>query len=210
MRLTVTESVSLDGVMQGLGGPDEDRRGGFERGGWQIPLSDEEVGSFLNDVYARADAFLFGRRTYEIFAGSWGLMKDPSRSPIGQALNSRHKYVASSTLTEPRWTDTTVIAGEAAAVSELKAEPGGELQVHGSGALVRWLLENELVDELNLLTFPVIIGQGTRLFADTGPDAALDLVDTRTTPNGVTIQIFRPSGRPEYATSTAKASWRQS
>ena len=95
MKLTVTESVSLDGVMQGLGGPDEDRRGGFERGGWQIPLSDEEVGAFLNDVYARADAFLFGRRTYEIFAGSWGLMKDPSQSPIGQALHSRRKYVAS-------------------------------------------------------------------------------------------------------------------
>jgi dihydrofolate reductase len=94
MKLTVTESVSLDGVMQGLGGPDEDRRGGFERGGWQIPLSDEEVGAFLNDVYARAAAFLFGRRTYEIFAGSWGLMKDPSQSPIGQALHSRRKYVA--------------------------------------------------------------------------------------------------------------------
>ena len=210
MKLTVTESVSLDGVMQGLGGPDEDRRGGFERGGWQIPLSDEEVSAFLNDIYARADAFLFGRRTYEIFAGSWGLMKDPSQSPIGQALHSRRKYVASSTLTEQRWADTTVIAGEVAAVSELKAEPGGELQVHGSGALVRWLLENELVDEINLLTFPVIIGQGTRPFADTGPEVALDLVDTRTTPNGVTTQVFRPSGRPEYATSTAKASWRQS
>ena len=210
MKLTVTESVSLDGVMQGLGGPDEDRRGGFERGGWALPLVDEEVGAFLGDVYARADAFLFGRRTYEIFASSWGLMKDPSQSPIGQALNSRHKYVASSTLSEPRWADTTVIAGEVAAVSELKAEPGGELQVHGSGALVRWLLQNELVDEINLLTAPVIIGQGTRLFADTGPDVALDLVETRTTPNGVTIQVFRPSGRPDYATSTAKASWRQS
>jgi dihydrofolate reductase len=210
MKLTATESVSLDGVMQGLGGPDEDRRGGFERGGWALPLVGEEVGAFLDDVYARADAFLFGRRTYEIFAGSWGLMKDPSQSPIGQALHSRRKYVASSTLTEPRWADTTIIAGEVAAVSELKAEPDGELQVHGSGALVRWLLENALVDEINLLTFPVIIGQGTRLFADTGPDVALDLVDTRTTPNGVTIQVFRPSGRPEYATSTANASWRQS
>jgi dihydrofolate reductase len=112
--------------------------------------------------------------------------------------------VASSTLSEPRWADTTVIAGEVAGLSELKAGPGGELQVHGSGALVRWLLENELVDEINLKTAPVIIGQGTRLFADTGPDVALDLVDTRTTPNGVTIQVFRPSGRPEYATSTAK------
>jgi dihydrofolate reductase len=209
MNLTVTENVALDGVMQGLGGADEDRRGGFERGGWALPLVDEEVGAFLDDVYGRADAFLFGRRTYEIFAGSWGLMKDPSQSPIGQALNSRRKYVASSTLTEPSWANTTVIAGEVAAVSELKSG-GGELQVHGSGALVRWLLENELVDEINLLTYPVIIGQGTRLFADNGPDGALDLVDTRTTRNGVTIQVFRPSGRPEYATSTANASWRQS
>ena len=182
MKLSVTENVSLDGVMQGLGGPEEDRRGGFERGGWALPLLDEEVGAFLDEVYARADAFLFGRRTYEIFAGSWGTMRDPSRSPIGQALNSRRKYVASSTLTEPRWADTTVVVGDVAAVNELKAEPGGELQVHGSGALVRWLLENALVDELNLLTYPVIVGEGTRLFADTAPDVALDLVDTRTTP----------------------------
>jgi dihydrofolate reductase len=210
MKLTVTENVSLDGVMQGLGGSDEDRRGGFERGGWALPLVDEEVSAFLNDIYGRADAFLFGRRTYEIFAASWGTIQDMKQSPIGQALNSRRKYVASSTLTEPRWADTTVIAGEVAAVSELKAEPGGELQVHGSGALVRWLLEDELVDEINLLTYPVIIGQGTRLFADTAPDVALDLVDTRTAPNGVTIQVFQLSGRPEYATSTAKASWRQS
>ena len=210
MKLTVTENVSLDGVMQGLGGPDEDRRGGFERGGWALPLVDEEVGAFLDDVYARADAFLFGRRTYEIFAGSWGRMTDPSQSPIGQALNSRRKYVTSSTLTQPGWADTTVIAGEVAAVRELKAEHGGELQVHGSGALVRWLFEHELVDELNLLTYPVVIGQGTRLFADPGPDRALDLVETRSAPNGVTIQVYRPTGRPEYAGSTANAAWRQS
>jgi dihydrofolate reductase len=210
MKLTVTENISLDGVMQGLGGTDEDRRGGFERGGWALPLVDDEVGAFLDDVYGRADAFLLGRRTYEIFAGSWATMEDPRQSPIGRALNSRPKYVASSSLTEPRWAGTSVIAGEVAAVSELKAAPGGELQVHGSGALVRWLLENELVEEINLLTYPVIIGQGTRLFADAGPDAALDLIDTRITPGGVTIQVFRPGGRPEYATSTAKASWRQS
>jgi dihydrofolate reductase len=205
MKLTVIECVSLDGVMQGLGGPDEDRRRGFERGAWQIPLSNEEVVAFLKDVYARADAFLFGRRTCEIFAGprpDEGSETEPDRT----GAHSRRKYVASSTLTEQRWADTTVLAGEVAAVSELKAEAGGELQVHAGGALVRWLLEHELVDEINLLTFPVIIG----LFADTGPDVALDLVDTRTTPNGVTIQVFRPSGRPEYATSNAKAIWRQS
>jgi len=126
-------------------------------------------------------------------------------------LNSRPKYLASTTISDPQWADTTLLTGDlAAAIRELKAEPGGELQVHGSGALVRWLLEHELVDEINLLTFPVIVGQGTRLFADTGPDRALELVDTRTTPKGVTIQVFRPGGRPEYATSTANASWRQS
>lgn len=203
MKLTTTTNVSVDGVMQGLGGPDEDRRGGFERGGWALPLflNDNEAATFLNQVYQRADAFLFGRRTYEIFAGSWGVMEDPDNNPIAGPLHKQPKYVASNTLTDPQWADTTVLSGDlVAAIGELKARPGGELQVHGSGKLVRWLLENDLVDEIILLTYPVIIGQGTRLFPDTGPDTALDLIDSRTTPNGVTIQVYRPNGRPQYAT----------
>jgi dihydrofolate reductase len=120
------------------------------------------------------------------------------------ALNTRPKYVASTTLTDPQWADTTVLSGDlAAAIGELKAKPEGELQVHGSGNLVRWLLDNQLVDEITLLVCPVIVGQGTRLFPDTGPDIALELVDSRAYPKGITIQVYRPTGRPQYATATA-------
>jgi dihydrofolate reductase len=118
-------------------------------------------------------------------------------------LNTKPKYVASTTLTEPRWGNTTVFSGDvAAAIGELTAEPAGELQVHGSGALFRWLFDNDLVDEMNLFIFPVVVGQGTRLFPDTGRDTALDLVESRVTPKGVTIQVYRPTGRPRYATAT--------
>jgi dihydrofolate reductase len=206
MKLTTTTHVSVDGVMQGLGGPDEDSSGGFERGGWAIPLFDDDAATFTDQVYQRADAFLFGRRTYEIFAGSWGTGSwgaDQGNNPISVALNTTPKYVASTTLTDPEWADTTVLSGDvAAAVGELKAKQEGELQVHGSGSLVRWLLDHQLVDEIILLTYPLVIGQGTRLFPDTGPDAALDLVESRATPSGVTIQVYRPTGRPEYATAT--------
>jgi dihydrofolate reductase len=204
MKLTTITMVTVDGVMQGLGGVDEDRSGGFERGGWVAPAFDDEAGTFLNQVYQRADAFLFGRRTYEIYARSWGAIAEMRAHPIGMALNTRPKYVASTTLTEAQWADTTVLSGDvAAAIGELKAKPGGELQVHGSGALIRWLLDNHLVDEITLLTVPVVVGQGTRLFPDTGPDTALELVESRTTPRGVTIQLYRPTGRPQYATATA-------
>jgi dihydrofolate reductase len=206
MKLTTITHVSVDGVMQGLGGPDEDRRGGFERGGWAIPLFDNEAATFLDQVFERADAFLFGRRTYEIFAGSWGTGSwgaNQGNNPISVALNTRPKYVASTTLTDPQWADTTVLSGDVAvAIGELKAKPAAELQVHGSGSLVRWVLENELVDEVTLLTYPVVISQGTRLFPDTGPDTALNLVESRSTPSGVTIQVYRPTGRPQYATAT--------
>jgi dihydrofolate reductase len=199
MKLTTTTMVTVDGVLQGLGAPDEDHSGGFERGGWQAPVWDNEAGTFLNQVYERADAFLFGRRTYEIFAGSWGTWDDPGDSPIWTALNTTPKYVASTTLTEPQWADTTVLSGDvAAAIGELKAKQEGELQVHGSGALIRWLFDNDLVDEMILFVCPVILGQGTRLFPDAGPDIALDLVESRSTPKGVTIQVYRPNGRPRY------------
>jgi dihydrofolate reductase len=204
LKLTTITHVSVDGVMQGLGASDEDRRGEFERGGWALPLFGGEAETFLSEVFLRADAFLFGRQTYEIFAGSWGTGSwgaDQGNNPVSVALNTRPKYVASTTLTDPRWADTTVLSGDvAAAVGELKAKPGGELQVHGSGHLVRWLLDNRLVDEIILLTYPVVVGQGTRLFPATGPDTALELVDSRSTPNGVTIQLYRPTGRPQYAT----------
>ena len=128
MKLTTNTNVSVDGVMQGLGGPEEDRSGGFERGGWAMPYFDEETAALIGQVYQRADAFLFGRRTYEIFAGSWGTGSwgaNQGNNPISVALNTRPKYVASTTLTEPQWADTTVLSGAvAAAVGELKAKPG--------------------------------------------------------------------------------------
>ena len=188
--------------MQGPGGPDEDERGVFERGGWAH--FDEEAGTVMDEIYQRAEVFLFGRRTYEIFAASWGTWDDPGDSPIWTALNTLPKYVASTTPFDPKWANATVLSGDVAvAVRELKAKAGGELQVHGSGALFRWLLGNDLVDEINLFTFPVVVGQGTRLFPDTGPDIALELVGSPVvTPSGVTIQVYRPNGRPQYGTAT--------
>lgn len=190
MKLTTITNVSVDGVMQGLGGSDEDRGGGFERDGWALPLFDDEATTVMGEIYRRADAFLFGRRTYEIFAGSWGTGSwgmEEGDNPISVALNTRPKYVASNTLADPRWADTTVLSGDvAAAIGALKAKPGGELQVHGSGALVRWLFGNRLVDEITLFTYPVVVGQGKRLFPDNGSDSALELVDSRApTPKGV-------------------------
>ncbi|MFD7659054.1 dihydrofolate reductase family protein [Actinosynnema sp. NPDC059797] len=203
MKLTTVTHLSVDGVVQGLGGPDEDRRGGFERGGWALPLFDHEAERWLGEVFLRADAFLFGRRTHEIFAASWGTGSwgtDQGDNPISAALNGRPRYVVSSTLTDPGWAGTTVLTGDVvAAVGELKSRPGGELQVHGSGELVRRLVEARLVDEITLITYPVVVGQGARLFPATGPDAALDLIGSRVTANGVTIQVYRPGGRPRYA-----------
>ena len=119
-------------------------------------------------------------------------------------MNTKPKYLVSNTLSDPRWANTTLLSGDlAAAVGELKAKLGGELQVHGSGVLIRWLLDNDLVDELTLLIVPVVLGQGARLFADAGPDIALDLVDSRADSKGVTIQVYRPAGRPRYAPATA-------
>jgi dihydrofolate reductase len=212
VKLITMTQVTVDGVMQGNGGAtDEDRRNGFERGGWAMGVADNETMTFIDQTYQRADAFLFGRRTYELFAGYWGAeeraraaAEDPGNHPITDALNTKPKYLVSNTLTDPRWANTTVLSGDiAAAIGELKATPGGELQVHGSGALIRWLLENGLVDEMNLITVPVVLGQGTRLFPDAGPDIALDLVDSRADSKGITIQVYRPAGRPRYATTTA-------
>src|SRR5919108_4166898 len=133
MKLTINMQVSVDGVAQGNGGPEEeDLRRGFTRGGWARPLFDGEAMTFVDEYYGRADAFLFGRRTYELFADYWGAMKNPD-SPITDALNTKPKYVASNTLREGRWPETTVLSGDvAAAIGELKGKPGGELQVHGS------------------------------------------------------------------------------
>ncbi|MFL5904985.1 MAG: dihydrofolate reductase family protein [Gaiellaceae bacterium] len=204
MKLTTMTQVTVDGVMQGNGGAtDEDRRGGFERGGWAMGVFDDETFTFITQTYQRADAFLFGRRTYELFAPYWGAAERAGH-PIADALTSKPKYLASTTVIDPQWADTTVLSGDlATTIGELKATPEGELQVHGSGALIRWLLENDLVDEMTMLIVPVVLGQGARLFPDTGPDIALDLVESRADSRGVTIQVYRPAGRPRYGTAAA-------
>src|SRR5918992_387252 len=165
MQLTSTMFLSVDGVYQGPGGPTEDTSGGFDRGGWLVPHFDAETGEFMNSVFENVDAFLFGRRTYDIFAAAWPKATDPN-DPVASRLNTLPKYVASSTLKDPQWANTTVLEGDlVSAVRELKQRDGRELQVHGSGRLVRFLLEYELVDRLNLLVFPVIVGAGRRLFS---------------------------------------------
>lgn len=202
MRLTTMTQVTVDGVMQGNGAASDDRRDGFERGGWALGKGDDETRALITRTYQRAEAFLFGRRTHELFAGSWGSIDQMRAHPIGVALNEAPKYVASTTLTAPQWENTAVLDGDlAAAIGELKAKPGGELQVHGSGALIRWLLEHDLVDEMTLIVIPVVLGQGARLFPATGPDLALDLIESRVDSKGVTTQVYRPAGRPRYATS---------
>jgi len=201
MKLMTMTQVTVDGVMQGNGPVDVDGGNGFERGSWAMGAGDNQTRALITQTYQRADGFLFGRRTYELFADSWGAIEGMRAHPIGVALKQTPKYVASTTLTAPRWAGTTVLSGDlAAAVGELKATPAGELQVHGSGALVRWLLENDLVDEMTLLIVPVVLGQGARLFPGSGPDIALDLVGSRADSKGVTIQAYRPAGRPQYAT----------
>ena len=198
MQLTSTMFLSVDGVYQGPGGPSEDPSGGFDRGGWLVPHFDEATGEYMNSVFENVDAFLLGRRTYDIFAASWPKATDPD-DPVASKLNTLPKYVASTSLKNPEWANTTVIEGDVAdAVRELKQRDGGELQVHGSGQLVRFLLEHDLLDRLNLLVFPVIVGAGRRLFPESGIGTGLALDESRTTPSGVTISVYRPTGRPEF------------
>jgi dihydrofolate reductase len=200
MKLTTMTQITIDGVTQGNGiVSDEERSEGFTRGGWALGESDEETWEYITKTYQRADAFLFGRRTYELFAGAWGTVPEMRSHPVGVALNSAPKYVVSNTLTEPEWENTTVLSGDfMAAIRELKAGPDGELQVHGSSVLVAALLAAGLVDEMTLLTIPVVLGQGRRLFPESGPDLAFDLVESRVDSKGLTIQVYQPKGRPRY------------
>ncbi len=197
MKLIATMMLSVDGVYQGPGGPDEDRRGGFERGGWTAPFADEESWRFVTSMFERADALLLGRKTWEIWAAYWPY--HDGGDPVSHGVNVLPKYVPSTTLTDPAWQNTHVIGGDVeAAVRDLKAKPGRELQVHGSGDLLRWLLDRDLVDELNLRLVPVVVGDGLRLFPERGLTHALALVESRSTPSGVMIQTYRPAGRATF------------
>ncbi|WIX81142.1 dihydrofolate reductase family protein [Amycolatopsis carbonis] len=193
--LTATTFVSLDGVVQGPGTPTEDPRGGFDLGGWLTPCYDAVMAEYTADWFSRADAFLLGRRTYEIFAGYWPSVG--GSDPVAGPLNSLPKYVASRTLTRSSWQGTAFLRDDVVrAVTELKAEPGRELQVHGSGDLLRTLMAAGLVDEHRVWVFPVVLGKGQRLFPPGTPRRSLQLVEHRTTGKGVSVQVYR-TARPE-------------
>lgn len=197
MKLVATMMLSVDGVYQGPGGPDEDRRGEFDRGGWAMSHDDPELWRFLISMFERADALLLGRRTWEIFESYWP--HHDAGDPVSHGINVLPKYVPSTTLVDPAWQNTHVIKGDVeATVRELKAKPGRELQLHGSGDLLRWLLERDLVDELNLRLYPVVVGDGRRLFPENGRTHDLTLVESRSMPSGVTILTYRPTGRASF------------
>ncbi|WP_405773981.1 dihydrofolate reductase family protein [Streptomyces sp. NBC_01538] len=198
--LTLTSFVTLDGVYQAPGGPKEDPRGGFEHGGWSVPYGDEDFGRFVVEVFERVDAFLLGRRTYNIFASYWPKVTDPA-DPIASKLNTLPKYVVSAGLQEPEWANTTVLSGDLGKeVAALKERTDREVQVHGSGLLAQSLLALDLVDKVHLLTFPVVLGTGRRLFAEGAVPTAFRHAGGRTTAAGVSIQTYEFAGRPEYGT----------
>jgi len=190
-KVVVFNHLTLDGVMQAPGRPDEDLRGGFEHGGWARPRSDSAaMGSAVGESMANIGALLLGRRTYEDFYAYWPNQPEPN--PFTAVLNNSQKYVASTTLEEPLpWRNSTLLKGDAAeAVARLKEELGKDLVVLGSGELVQSLMRRNLVDEYVLLIHPLVLGSGRRLFADGGAFAALRLVNTRTTTTGVVIATY--------------------
>ena len=192
-ELTITTFLTIDGVMQAPGGPTEDTSGGFAHGGWVFPYADEDFGKIIVDIFSKADAFLLGLTTWEIFAGYWPKVTDPA-DPVAGKLNGLPKFVASQTRTAFPWNDSHLVRDAAAEVPALKARFAGELQVHGSGALAQTLIQNDLIDEYRLLTFPVLLGSGKRLFGSGTVPAAMRLVRTATTAAGVVFSVYRRDG----------------
>lgn len=192
-ELTITTFLSIDGVMQAPGGPTEDTSGGFAHGGWAFPYADEDFGKIIIDIFSKADAFLLGLTTWEIFAGYWPKVTDPA-DPVAGKLNGLPKFVASRTRTTFDWRGSELVRDAAAEVPALKKRFAGELQVHGSGALAQTLIKHDLIDEYRLLTFPVLLGTGKRLFAGGTVPAAMQLVRSATTAAGVVLSVYRRAG----------------
>jgi dihydrofolate reductase len=198
MKLTLTQFVTLDGVCQAPGGPTEDTSGDFEQGGWVVPFFDETLGGYMAGIFADVDAFLLGRRTYEIFAASWPTQTDPD-DPVASRLNNLPKYVASRTLEQADWNNSSILGEDVVAeVARLKEQPGRELQMHGSGTLAWTLFDAGLIDTVRLIVFPVVLGSGRRLFAEGRTPSSFRLVDVASTPSGVTMHTLELAGPPEY------------
>jgi dihydrofolate reductase len=199
-KLIVNAFLTLDGVMQAPGAPDEDREGGFEHGGWQFPYTDDVTGKLITDGLADAGGFLLGRKTYEIFAGYWPKVTDPSNA-VAVALNSRPKYVASRTLERVTWNNARLIQGDLVAeLQKLREQPGTGVHTWGSTDLMQTLLEHDLVDELRTWLYPVLLGTGKRLFRDGTRPAALELVESVATGKGGVYLRYRRAGKPTYGT----------
>ena len=198
MRLTVTTFITLDGVYQAPGGPGEDEEGGFQHGGWSFPYADADFGAAMAGWFSHADAFLLGRKTYDIFASHWPKVTDSS-DPIASRLNALPKYVVSRGQPLLDWENSRLVTGDVPAeIASLKQEPGDELQVHGSGNLVHTLIRQGLADEYRLLVYPVLLGSGKRIFPDGDISTALRLVDSKTTGTGVQVLTYEPAGPVQY------------
>ena len=198
MRLTATTFVTMDGVMQSPGAPEEDPRNGFDLGGWLPPHFGEALGQYMNEVFDAADAFLLGRFSYQAMAGFWPQVNDPANR-VAVQFNSCPKYVVTETLADLSWAGSVPLRGDIPKqVAELKQTPGRELQIHGSGALVRSLMPHGLIDAYRLVIFPVVLGRGQRLFADGTPPATMRLVDTRSTGSGVVMHTYEAAGAPAF------------
>ena len=193
----MTAFVSLDGVMQGPGAPHEDTAAGFTHGGWVVPYIDEAFGQFMTEVFDRPTAFLLGRGTWQIFADHWPKVTDPD-DQVASKLNGLPKYVASRTLQEAGWSGSTIVRDVPGEVARLKATLVGELQVHGSPGLAQTLLRHGLVDELNLLVFPVLLGAGKRLFEPGADPTAFEVATSRLSSSGVVLSSYRRTGKPAY------------
>jgi dihydrofolate reductase len=197
-KLVVGTFTTLDGVMQAPGGPNEDHDGGFQHGGWLVPYFDAEFGEIMAEWTQRAGAFLLGRKTYEIFAGSWPKSTDPA-DEVAAALNTRPKFVASRTLDKLTWNNSHLLKGNVAQeVAKLKAQPGGEIQVHGSGNLIQTLLHHDLVDTLRIWQFPVVLGTGKRLFGEGTIPRSFRLVDTQRNTTGAVLHVYERAGGLKY------------
>lgn len=198
MQLTLTEFLTLDGVTQGPGAPDEDTSDGFTQGGWFVPHMDETFVQMAATWLGKADALLFGRRTYDNFARDWPNITDPD-DPFTEKMNGLPKYVASRSLKTAGWAPTTILSEDVAdQIAALKQQPGREIQIHGSAELAQSLLAAGLIDTLRLVVAPVVLGHGRQLFPPGGAPAGLRLQSTEMTPGGLAVQILTSTGAPEY------------